>query len=191
MKYLFILLLVSLSYSDSLFVQELKPWEKLGTTSKEYYEAQLRNFPEDSIRYIISYGIGISEYFSAPWIKLNISIDQWLLYRKQGLSDEDIHKKLYNKTVIQPQSYQSIKFDEEDTKERRNINGRKIKSFLLPGYIQLSESKNKKGILMVSVATVGLGATIADSVNRGYFMPTFFIALVIPDMFWSYIDAKK
>lgn len=85
-----ILTFLSVVSCQELFHQKLKPWEKLGLTSKEYKLARDSSISEDMIKRLVSTGIDIKTYVSKPWKKYHITECQWLSLKRSGLSDEDI-----------------------------------------------------------------------------------------------------
>lgn len=187
MKKLIMMLLLSFLYvkaQDSTMLN-IKPWEKLGTTSKEWHEAQLRGFSDDSIKIVISYGINLSDYFKQPWVALSITCSQWLDYRKQGLIDEDIKHKLQPDTVI---SKVTISFKTEQNDRS------KIKALFIPGLLQIQNQRNyqkAQGIIMSSLALIGLSSSIVWSIQSDAFQCVPFISITLPIMFWSYFNAKN
>ena len=188
-----LMLLVSSALSQDTLLEDLKPWEKLGISSKEYHECQLREFPEDSIKLILSYGINPIQFFKKPWVSINITLIEWMGYRKAGLTDQEIYLKL--NPVLQPVNVQSKLKIEWSNAEQKKEYSVKLQSLLLPGYVQITSCPYKPqkitGIVMVSLAAVAIGSTIGWSVHEEYLMCYPMIGIMIPNMFWSYFNCKK
>lgn len=178
------ILLMILTVTPLVFSQsydELKPWEKLGITSREWHEAQVRGFPDDSIKIVVSLGLTVSDWFKKPWERFGFTVEAYLAYRLKGYSDEDLYKMQH------PDTIEIVKSDfHADT---RTVD-KKLKSFLFPGYYQFKEGRRKTAIFQWSVIGVGAIATIGVSVYREDFTPVFIVATV-PVMFWSYFTRDK
>jgi hypothetical protein len=183
-----IMMLMMLYVSISVFAQygDIKPWEKLGITSKEYHEAHLNNFSDDSIKIIVSYGITVSEFFKKPWINLNLTCEQWLDYRKIGMTDNDIYLKLnpVTDTTIKLQSKLS-------GKETQKVNLVKLQSFFLPGYVQIKKDNKIFGYSMAGLAICGIITTVCWSAHERAPMIIPAVGITLPVMFWSYFNARN
>jgi hypothetical protein len=188
---LFIVILFSFCFSQS--IEELKPWERLGITSKEYHECQLRSFPEDSIKYILKLGIMPSEYFQKPWQSLNIQLLEYFSYRKRGLSDDQI-KTLLDTSDVRLFSSHDTSFDRVESKT-----GIYLKSLFLPGYMQRTcfkgsscyDSQKSKSTKMIVLGSISCITTVAWSIKEKEFIPIPIFFILIPDMFWSYKNYKN
>lgn len=182
-------LTIMLLSTVSIAQESLKQWEKLGITSKEWHECQLRNFSDDSIKIIVSYGIMPSEFFQSPWLAHNLTCEQWLTKRKSGMTDEQIFK-----TVQAIEAVKGSKTVIEMNDKQISENLLKFESFILPGYLQItSSSKSQKiqGSIMGTIFVASIAGTIAWSIKEDCMMPTSLVTITLPVMLWSYFNFKR
>jgi len=172
---LFIVGLLSICFGQDYFTQSLKPWEKLGITSKEYAAANKRGISEDSIKIITTYGIGIFEYISEPWVPDSISREKWFEYRQKGLTSKNITDKVTDTT--------KIKFKIEGGEfnpEHKSARG------LIPGYCQIKSGRKQIGTIQIVVGGVGFAGLVSSAIFKPAAIPIPFMLCIVPAVSWSF-----
>lgn len=177
MKALFLsIVMVSIVYSQDYFYDQLKPWEQLGITSKEYAAAYERGISDDSIRIMTRLGVGIFEYISCPWDSAGISREQWFNYRCAGLTSKNITDKANDtvKTKLQ------IEFGEEFNPQQKSALG------LIPGYCQIKSGRKQLGTAQIIVGSAGVAGIVSCAIFKPAAIPIPFLLLILPVIPWSF-----
>jgi hypothetical protein len=171
-----IITLISICHAQDFFSQNLKPWEKLGITSKEYAAANERGISEDSIKIITSYGIGIFEYISEPWKTDSISREKWLEYHKNGFTSKNITDKVTDTT----KNMFKIELGSDFNPQNKSALG------LIPGYCQIKSGRKRLGTAQIIVGGVGVVGVVSCSFVKPSAAPIPFLLCIIPVIPWSF-----
>lgn len=167
-----------------------KPWERLGLSLTEWKLIQDNKMPMSKVESLLKDGIGISEYFRKPWDAVGLSETKWIAKRRSGLTSYDIRQQQLaeaNDSSMLPTPAALNTFREADrSRETRE----RFASLLLPGYMQCKINHKGRGRVMIALAAGSIvGCTAWSIVNDG-FMPLPLLAILIPDMGWSFIDHR-
>ena len=171
----FILVFVSVCISQDYFTQNLKPWERLGITSKEYSIAQQNGMPEDSIKFLTRQGIGIIEYYSHPWDSIGVSRERWFEYRHLGYADDMIISDL----DTAGEKFK-VDFSQDFNPQHKTALG------LIPGYCQIKSGRNTLGRAQIIVGSVGIAGVISCAIFKPGAMPIPFLFCIVPVIPWSF-----
>lgn len=178
--------IVSSSYSEF----DSKPWERLGLSITEWKLIQDNNMPMTQVEKLLMDGIGISEYFDKPWVKLHITEEKWVSLRRTGLTSAEIKQQM----LIESGDYVKIEqpaansFEDHDASEE---NRQLFTSFFAPGVLQLRDSRQTTGRVMIGLAAVSVAGTVALSIAKKQFIPVPLLTILIPDMVWSMVNQKN
>jgi len=167
--------MISCCFSQDYFTQSIKPWEKLGITSKEYAIAQKNGMPEDSIRLLIGNGIGITEYYSCPWDSIGISRERWFKYRHAGYTDKMIIADLDNTGMRRTTNIPS-----EFKQQKKSAFG------LIPGYCQIKSGRKRLGIVQIAIGGIGVAGMVSCAIIKREAMPIPFLLCILPVIPWSF-----
>jgi hypothetical protein len=173
---LLIITILSVLHAQDYFTQKIKPWEKLGITSKEYAAASELGISEDSIKIITSYGIGIFEYISKPWKKDSISREKWFEYHKKGFTSKNITDKVTDTT----KNIFKIELGSDFNPQHKSALG------LIPGYCQIKSGCKGLGRAQIIVGSVGVAGVVSCAVFKPAAMPIPFFLCIIPVISWSF-----
>lgn len=187
--YLLLVLVVTFPLG-ALAQDDSRPWERLGLSLTEWKLIQDNGMPMDMVEKLLKDGIGISEYFSKPWEACNISESEWIEKRRSGLTNYDIEQaeKLKQKDFLKSQKPVETTFQEYDVS---NENRLLLKSFLLPGYVQMTSNDVKKGRIMVGIAAGAVVGTVGLSIAKKQFISLPLVFVLVPDMIWSLADERR
>lgn len=170
---------------------DTRPWERLGLSITEWNMIQDNHLPMKKVEELLKAGIGISEYFDQPWIKIDLSEGQWIAKRRNGLTSYDI--ELEAKTVA-PNSKASDNAAEVNASfqeyDRSAETRRKFASFFLPGCMQIKRGDKKKGAIMATLAVGSIAGCVGWSIAEKNFVSLPLFAIVIP-MTWSLVDQSS
>jgi hypothetical protein len=143
-------------------------YEDHGLTQWEFQQAKEAGVSRDKILSLLELGIRPNEYLQKPWLSLNVSEDQWLQERSQGLEDSDIDRTYRNKVVHQDLAYWSL---------------------LAPSLYQWKTGETTKAISMNALWVGAMSATIflaATSDNSEWIYTSIMVGAVHA---WSFLDA--
>jgi hypothetical protein len=171
-----ILVFLSVCGAQEYFTQDLKPWEKLGITSKEYAAANERSISTDSIKIITSHGIGIFEYLSEPWKSDSISREEWFGYHRKGLTSKNITDKVTDTTKTKLK----IELGGDFNPQGKSALG------LVPGYCQIKSGRKALGRAQIIVGSVGVAGVVSCAIFKPGAMPIPFFLCIVPVIPWSF-----
>jgi hypothetical protein len=189
-KILYLSLFLFFTGAPIIAQDDSKPWERLGLSLTEWKLITDNKMPMSKVEQLLKDGIGIGEYFDKPWEKLGMSESKWISKRRIGLTSYDIEQQVHEAqkdTSMHPTKPQTTTFRELDrSQENREL----FASFFLPGYLQLREHHKVRGGIMVSLAIGSIAGCTAWSVAKKQFIPLPLLAVLIPDMGWSFVDHR-
>lgn len=172
---LLVITILSVPHAQEYFTQQLKLWEKLGITSKEYAIAQQNGMPEDSIKFLTSQGIGIVEYYSHPWDSVGVSRERWFEYRHLGYTDKMITADL-DTTGMKFRA----DFSQDFNPQHKSALG------LIPGYCQIKSGRKGLGRAQIIVGSVGVAGVVSCAIFKPGAMPIPFFLCIVPVIPWSF-----
>ncbi|MBN1127371.1 MAG: hypothetical protein JXA71_00185 [Chitinispirillaceae bacterium] len=178
--------LVALGWGQYLD-DEPKPWEKYGLSQTEWKMIKDNNIPLSKVEELLKAGISISEYVEQPWKKLSLSERQYIQKRRSGLTAYDIE-------LEQTSKHGGWKDENRDVldSEVGAFSGSKglALSFALPGYQQYRLKHRWRARVMSALAVGSVAASVIITCADGAFEGTPLFVILVPDMFWSFIDFK-
>ena len=166
---------------------ELKPWEKYGLSQTEWKMIQDNTISLDKVQELLQTGVSIGEYIQKPWEKLFLSEGEWIEKRRSGLTTYDIelemksNNRLPNKDGDSTASSKSSYFSSTTNQ---------LISFALPGVQQLRLKERSRGTIMLGFAVASLAGCVIGSIVQDDFEARPLYCVLLPDMFWSFIDFK-
>jgi len=143
-------------------------YEDHGLTQWEFQQAKEAGISRDKLMGLLELGIRPNEYLQKPWVALNVSEEQWMQEREQGLEDSDIDRTYRNRAVNQEYAYWSL---------------------LAPSLYQWKAGQTTKAISMDFLWVGSVAATTflaLNSDNNEWVYGAIFIAGAHA---WSFLDA--
>ena len=83
-------------------------YEEMGLTQWEFQQIKEAGVSRDKLTRLVELGVRPSEYLQKPWEKMNISEDEWLGQRSEGMEDADIDRSYRNRSGDQSYAYLSL-----------------------------------------------------------------------------------
>ena len=165
---------------------DLKPWEKYGLSQSEWKMVKENGVSMDKIPLLLSAGISIGEYIKKPWKELGLTEGEWIEKRRSGLTAYDIE--------LETKSHHHWKSESKDELSPEfssfSSNKNQLVSFFLPGFQQLRLKEPSRGTIMAGVAIASLAGCFIGTVLEENFEARPLYMVLLPDMFWSFIDFK-
>lgn len=143
-------------------------YEELGLTQWEFQQAKEAGLTRDKLTSLIGLGIRPTQYLQKPWLALDVSEEEWIEQRTQGMDDSDIDRTYRNRAVNQDLAYWSL---------------------LVPSLYQWKTDETTKAISMNALWFGSMGATVflaATSDNNEWVYGAIFVAAAHA---WSFLDA--
>ncbi len=172
---------------NSFSQDEQKPWEKYGLSQTEWKMIQDNKISLDKVQALLSTGISIGEYIKKPWMELGLTESEWIKKRRAGLTTYDIELEM---KTNHPGGKDVAKNNSSPEINAISSNKNQLMSFVLPGYQQLRLKEMSRGRIMAGLGIASLaGCIIGSAIKRDFeARPLYFV--LVPDMFWSFIDFK-
>jgi hypothetical protein len=141
----------------------------------------------DKVQALLSTGISIGEYIKKPWMELGLTESEWIKKRRAGLTTYDIELEM---KTNHPRGKDVAKNNSSPETNAISSNKNQLLSFVLPGYQQLRLKEMSRGRIMAGLGIASLaGCIIGSAIKRDFeARPLYFV--LVPDMFWSFIDFK-
>jgi hypothetical protein len=143
-------------------------YEDHGLTQWEFQQAKEAGLTRDKLLSLLELGIRPNEYTQKPWVALNVTEEEWLKEREQGMEDSDIDRTYRIRAGNQSLAYWSL---------------------LAPSLYQWNVSETTKAISMDIAWAGAVGATVflaATSENSEWIYGAILVAGVHA---WSFLDA--